>query len=389
MSSDDRSEKKTGGAGGDGAPLALSAGLVEETRKVVQERDRVADLLKTAEDGRDKVKPEIFAKVSSDYRAKLDSIASQYAPLRARIVEELGVIRRREHELRSELGGIRDQLDELRFRCEVGEFDRAELEKREAERKDTIEQLEGSLSRIEATYETAGELLGDELEAALSGAAPPPPVAAAPASRARKPAPGVKAPPAPPVAAQPEVAQPEVSEPEVSEPEVSEPEGAAEVEAGPEVAPVDVTEEQTGPAPPRPAPPPPVAAAADGPVPEGTVALEPGPPPPARPKTTGSADTRALTQGLLTRKKPDGGKTFVIDSDGLVLGRSTSCDVLIQGATVSRRHAVITWEEDGYWIEDVSSGGGISVNGERHQRVRLASGDQVEIGAALFEYEGP
>jgi pSer/pThr/pTyr-binding forkhead associated (FHA) protein len=150
-----------------------------------------------------------------------------------------------------------------------------------------------------------------------------------------------------------------------------------------------VTEEQTGPAPPRPAPPPPVAAAADGPVPEGTVALEPGPPPPSRPKTTGSADTRALTQGLLTRKKPDGGKTFVIDSDGLVLGRSTSCDVLIQGATVSRRHAVITWEEDGYWIEDVSSGGGISVNGERHQRVRLASGDQVEIGAALFEYEGP
>ncbi|HVS13397.1 MAG TPA: FHA domain-containing protein [Thermoanaerobaculia bacterium] len=366
MSTDDRSENQLG----DAASLALSAELVQETRAVVQERDRVVDLLETAEQGRDKVKPEIFAKVSSDYRAKLKKIASQYAPLRDRIVQELGSIRSREREIRSQLGGIRDQLDELRFRCEVGEFDRGELEAREAERKGTIEAFEGSLSTIEATYETARELLGDDFEAAISGdgAAPAPAAASAPPVPAtpREPAAAApeptgevaaEAPPAPPA---PSVAEPqEEEEEEEEEPESGEPAAA----------------------------PPPVPAAGDGPVPEGTVALEPGPPPPV--KTTGSADTRALTQGLLTRKKPDGGKTFVIDSDGLVLGRSTSCDVLIQGATVSRRHAVISWEEDGYWIEDVSSGGGISVNGERHQRVQLKSGDQVEIGAAHFEYEGP
>jgi hypothetical protein len=321
MSSDDQTQS---------ASLVLSEDLVGETRAVVKEREKVQALLDTAEGGRDKVKPEIYEKVTADYRIQLDAIASQYAPLRARMLEELGAIRAHEVELRALLGQIRDQLDELRFRCEVGEFDKAELEEREAERKGTIDGLETKLATAEKTYGVARELIGDDVDAVLSGNVPPP----------RAPA------------------------------------------AAPAPAPAPVPVEAAS-APPPPAPQSPATPDA---LSQRTVELPADAPP--LPETPRS-DTRNLTQGLLTRKKPDGGKTFVIDAEGLVLGRSTSCDVLVQGATVSRRHAVITWENDSYWIEDVSSGGGLSVNGQREQKVQLKSGDEVEIGAALFEYEGP
>ncbi|HVS65570.1 MAG TPA: FHA domain-containing protein [Thermoanaerobaculia bacterium] len=338
MSTDDQSQRNS---------LVLSKDLVSETRAVVQERQKVESLLNTAESGRDKVKQEIYEKVTADYRVQLDAIAGRYAPLRDRMVEELSTIRAHELELRSQLGQIRDQLDELRFRCNVGEFDKSELEKRETEKKGTIEALEANLATAEKTYGVARELLGEEVEAVLSGKPPSPASAAASA-------------PAPALIDEPEPAPEESAPPPPPEkPEKPEkPEG-----------------------PPAPAAPP----AADPPPSQRTVEIPADSPPPV----TALTDTRTLTQGLLTRKKPDGGKTFVIDADGLVLGRSTSCDVLIQGATVSRRHAVISWEDDAYWIEDVSSGGGLSVNGEREQRVKLKSGDQVEIGAALFEYEGP
>ena len=331
MSTDDQSQTTS---------LVLSKELVSETRAVVQERQKVESLLETAESGRDKVKPEIYEKVTGDYRVKLDEIARRYQPLRDRLVEELAAIRSHEVELTAELGQIRDQLEELRFRCEVGEFDQAELERREAEKRGAIDTLEKKLATAEKSYGVARELLGDEAEPVISGAPSSPP----PAAPAPKPAPAPQ----------------RVAEPDEAE----------------------VPDESAPPPPPAPAAPP-----GDLPPSQSTVEIPTGSPPAVG--ETARTDTRTLTQALLTRKKPDGGKTFVIDAEGLVLGRSTSCDVLIQGATVSRRHAVISWEEDGYWIEDVSSGGGLTVNGDRQQRVRLTSGDQVEIGAALFEYEGP
>ena len=93
-----------------GEPLNLSDDLVRQTRKVVDRRRRAEALLKSAEDGKEKVKPEIYEKVTTDYRAQLDDIADEYAPLRDQAGEELRRIKDQEQILRWELGEINDSL---------------------------------------------------------------------------------------------------------------------------------------------------------------------------------------------------------------------------------------------------------------------------------------
>ena len=103
----------------------------------------------------------------------------------------------------------------------------------------------------------------------------------------------------------------------------------------------------------------------------------------------GSDDEGAQAPSLavLKRKKPKDGKVFVLDVEGINLGRSTSNEVVIEGASVSRRHASISFTSGAYVIRDHSSGGGLTVNGERQTEARLSSGDEIVIGTSVFEFE--
>jgi hypothetical protein len=68
-------------------------------------------------------------------------------------------------------------------------------------------------------------------------------------------------------------------------------------------------------------------------------------------------------------------------ADGeLVIGRHTSCDVVLGDLPVSRRHARLRFR-DGRWIlQDLESRNGTCVNGERVGRCELRPGDRIEIG---------
>ena len=60
---------------------------------------------------------------------------------------------------------------------------------------------------------------------------------------------------------------------------------------------------------------------------------------------------------------PSGEKIPVTHWESLV-GRSASCDVVLDYPTISRRHAVLTRYDDGSWsVSDIGSKGGIRVNG--------------------------
>ena len=57
------------------------------------------------------------------------------------------------------------------------------------------------------------------------------------------------------------------------------------------------------------------------------------------------------------------------------IGRSHSCDILIEGRKVSRRHAEIVVNDDGTAeLLDLDSTNGSFVNGERIARYRLIAG---------------
>ena len=62
------------------------------------------------------------------------------------------------------------------------------------------------------------------------------------------------------------------------------------------------------------------------------------------------------------------------------LGATTDNDVVIRVDGVSRMHARIVGQPDGYWVEDANSRNGTWVNGERVQRARLRHLDVITLG---------
>ena len=80
------------------------------------------------------------------------------------------------------------------------------------------------------------------------------------------------------------------------------------------------------------------------------------------------------------------GREYVISGASLVFGREASCDVVVGGKDVSRRHAEIVQTPKGYLIVD-SSTNGTFVNEERVRGQRiLTRADVVRIGDDNFRF---
>ena len=70
-----------------------------------------------------------------------------------------------------------------------------------------------------------------------------------------------------------------------------------------------------------------------------------------------------------------------VEKRRVVLGRSRECDIQVEDANVSRRHAELRQEGTTYWIVDLDSTNGIEVNGQRVKRAKLEPGDSFTVGA--------
>ena len=81
------------------------------------------------------------------------------------------------------------------------------------------------------------------------------------------------------------------------------------------------------------------------------------------------------------------GTRHELDDRVLVVGRSNDCDVTVNDANVSRRHAEIRHEDGAYWIVDLDSTNGVTVNGKRVERALLAPEDEILIGTTDVRFE--
>ncbi|MBL8728869.1 MAG: FHA domain-containing protein [Planctomycetes bacterium] len=76
--------------------------------------------------------------------------------------------------------------------------------------------------------------------------------------------------------------------------------------------------------------------------------------------------------------------------DGLLIGRVAGCDVVVDDAKASRRHARVVVEGGVVEIEDLGSSNGTLLNGNPVTRRVLRAGDTVQIGQSAIVYrEGP
>ena len=73
------------------------------------------------------------------------------------------------------------------------------------------------------------------------------------------------------------------------------------------------------------------------------------------------------------------GETFHPE-DRTTIGRSPDCGIFLDDVTVSRRHAVLTERDGGFFIEDQGSLNGTFVNRKRVESAQLEDGDELQIG---------
>ena len=83
-----------------------------------------------------------------------------------------------------------------------------------------------------------------------------------------------------------------------------------------------------------------------------------------------------------------GGRRVLVPPSGGVIGRSRDCDIVLEDAGVSRRHAEIRPSGQGWAVQDLGSTNGVLVNGRAlHGIAELTAGDSIEIGSTQMLFE--
>ncbi len=164
---------------------------------------------------------------------------------------------------------------------------------------------------------------------------------------------------------------------------------AARLEPAPSPTPIFPSRHKAAPAPAAPTPAAPAYAAAPTPA---------APAYAAAPTPVAPAYAAASTGGYASFTDSDSGRVFCLNSDKILLGRGPGqlddglkldFEGLRGGATVSKRHALLRHDVTGVFIEDVGSGNGTFINGERlPQGIErgLNNGDRLRLGAVLLNF---
>ena len=78
-----------------------------------------------------------------------------------------------------------------------------------------------------------------------------------------------------------------------------------------------------------------------------------------------------------------------VDRDWVVIGRGRGADIVIAEPTMSRSHAAIGFDGEGFFVQDLGSTNGTRVNGKRAQKTPLKSGDDVQLGKLQLRVDLP
>jgi predicted component of type VI protein secretion system len=76
---------------------------------------------------------------------------------------------------------------------------------------------------------------------------------------------------------------------------------------------------------------------------------------------------------------PDLARSFPLAEKNTV-GRSDECDVVLRDRSISRKHALISRQEERWFVQDLGSTNGVTKAGQRGERFELADGDEFLLG---------
>ena len=83
----------------------------------------------------------------------------------------------------------------------------------------------------------------------------------------------------------------------------------------------------------------------------------------------------------------DEGSDIALDRSMVVVGRHPLCDVRLDSLRISRHHCCMTQDKEELVVRDLGSTNGIRINGERVERGRLRTGDELSIAHIRYRLE--
>lgn len=90
---------------------------------------------------------------------------------------------------------------------------------------------------------------------------------------------------------------------------------------------------------------------------------------------------------ILLLGEADEHREYLIGGVERYLGRDAANDIVLPDGEASSRHALISFAEDAFWIEDLDTTNGTFVNGQRIcERTRLNNEDLIKMGRTLLQF---
>lgn len=137
-----------------------------------------------------------------------------------------------------------------------------------------------------------------------------------------------------------------------------------------------------------PAPPPPPAAVTPPPISQPhTQVVDLSRPFDDRTRVLNPAPERPLPLAwLVVMNGPRAGKAFRLQELNDIGRDSRYNTISVEDPTMSRQHARVRLEKEGFVIYDLASANGVLVNGQREQRRKLENGDRITLGQTVFGF---
>ena len=362
---------------------AIDTSAIEELCTIKEEQELLQSRLAAMDEKKGDVSEAVFERVRQDYETRHESLEQQARPLKEQARGEYAKLRALHSSCQQALEAAVLDKEELEFRNGLGEFEEDEFSRRMKECEELVEQRTAEL-------EEAEKLRGRFVEAFHSEEELEQP----------EPEPG---PPGPEEQEEEALDQAGSDEPdEHGDGEEDRPPSQTEAEPVGAEATMDASSTEPG------------LALDDQPTEAGPVvetgATEPGaaldegatevgvaldlPQPEAGGQVEAAAaadDPEGATmmlRGSRLQAVYDDGSTeeFVLGVEPTPIGRAPDNAIQLKGDTISRYHAQVVMDADGYLLRDLGSENGTLVNGERVREHRLTAGDEVQVGQVLLVF---
>jgi hypothetical protein len=141
-----------------------------EVRELIEESQKIHGWIDKLDAHASDARPEVFEKVRADYRKRLDGVNGQLTEHRVQLVDTLESRRSEVEALREDRDGHAAELEEVRLRHAVGEFDDGAFEKRSGKIQSSLDDLDQLLADEDRTVSELAEIIAMISSAGTAGA---------------------------------------------------------------------------------------------------------------------------------------------------------------------------------------------------------------------------